>query len=207
MRARCGGHSHITTLHLFMPTVTIVYHSGSGHTRAMAEAVHAGAASVDGVTAQLVAIEGTDITEGRWHNDGVLKMLDASDAIIFGSPTYMGCVSGQMKAFLDATAERYFTRAWADKLAAGFTVSGGPAGDKLNTLVTLAVFAMQHGMIWIGQEQTAFNDAGVNRLVFHLGAAGQAAQEDPYIAPNAADKETGRRLGVRVAAWAKRLRA
>lgn len=190
-----------------MPTVTVVYHSGSGHTRAMAEAVHAGAASVEGVTAQLIAIEGQDIIDGRWHNDAVLKALDASDAIIFGTPTYMGCVSGQMKAFMDATAERYMTRAWADKLAAGFTVSGGPAGDKLNTLITLVVFAMQHGMVWIGQEHTAFNDEGINRLVFHVGAAGQAAQEDPRIAPNAADKETGRRLGIRVAALAKKLRA
>jgi hypothetical protein len=92
-----------------MTTVSIVYHLGSGHTLKMAEAVHAGAASIEGVDAHLLSVEGRDIAEGRWKNDQVMEILDRSDAIIFGSPTYMGCVSGQMKSFLDATAERYFS--------------------------------------------------------------------------------------------------
>lgn len=189
-----------------MARVCVVYHSGSGHTRAMAEAVYAGVTAVPGIAADIYAIEGRDIHDGRWQNEALLAQLDAADAIIFGCPTYMGCVSAQMKAFMDATAPRYLARAWADKLAAGFTVSGGPAGDKLNTLLTLVVFAMQHGMIWVGQEVTAFNEEGLNRLVFHVGAAGQAGQEDPQVAPNAADKQTGRRLGTRVAAFARRVR-
>ena len=89
-----------------MATVSIVYHSGMGHTKMMAEAVTRGAAGVEGMSANLIPIEGKDIVEGRWKNDDVLKQLDASDGIIFGSPTYMGSVSGQMETFLDATAER-----------------------------------------------------------------------------------------------------
>ena len=151
-----------------MATVSVVYHSGTGHTRKMAEAVHAGVASVEGVEAHLLSIEGKDIVEGRWKNDEMMSLLDQSDAIIFGSPTYMGCVSGQMKCFMDATAERYFSRAWVNKLASAFTVSGGPSGDKLNTLNTLATLGMQLGMIWVGLEQTPYNDAGINRLSFLL---------------------------------------
>lgn len=187
--------------------ITVVYHSGKGHTKKLAEAVHEGVASVDGVTANLAAIEGRDIVEGRWKNDEVMKILDGSDALIFGSPTYMGCVSGQMKSFLDATAERYFTRSWVDKVASGFSVSAGPSGDKLNTLITLATCAMQLGMIWVGQDQTPLNEKGLNRLSFYFGAAGQAMQESPDLAPNEQDKNTGRLLGIRVANLTKKLRS
>lgn len=196
-----------TTKENRMTKVTVVYHSGTGHTGKMAEAVHAGASSIDDVEAQLIAIDGKDIVDGRWKNDKVMEILDRSDAIIFGSPTYMGCVSGQMKSFLDATADRYFSRAWVDKVASAFTVSAGPSGDKLNALTTMAICAMQQGMIWIGQDQTPFNDKGINRLSFYFGAAGQAMQEPPEEAPNDQDKETGRLLGIRVANLAVKLKS
>lgn len=48
-----------------MTNVSIVYHSGAGHTRKMAEAVQAGAASVDNAQTSLIAIDGTDIVEGH----------------------------------------------------------------------------------------------------------------------------------------------
>ena len=133
-----------------MRTVAAIFHSGMGHTKSMAEAVAKGAEGVSGSTVHLIPIEGKDIVNGRWKNPAVLKQLDASDAIIFGSPTYMGSVSGQMEAFIDGTSERWMSQAWKDKVAAGFTVSGGPSGDKFNTLVRLATLAMQQGMIWIG---------------------------------------------------------
>src|SRR5580704_6542774 len=110
-----------------MATESIIYFSGMGHTAKMAEAVHKGAASVAGVKANLIAINGDDIVKGRYQNDAVLAQLDASDAIIFGSPTYMGGPAGQFKTFADATAGRWFTKAWRDKLAAGFTVSSSPS--------------------------------------------------------------------------------
>src|SRR5271156_2757032 len=109
-----------------MSTVSIIYFSGSGHTAKMAEAVTKGAASVAGVQTHLIAINGEDIVKGRYKNDEVMAQLDASDAIIFGSPTYMGGPSAQFKAVADATGERWFRGAWRDKLAAGFTVSSGP---------------------------------------------------------------------------------
>ena len=189
-----------------MTTVSIVYHSGTGHTKKMAEAVYAGAASVNSVQANLIPIVGKDITEGRWKNDEIMNTLNSSDAIIFGSPTYMGSASGQMKSFLDATTEPYYSRKWVDKIASGFSVSGGPSGDKLNTLVTFAACAMQLGMIWVGLKETPFNDNGINRLSIYFGAAGQALQESPEEAPNEQDKNTGKLLGVRVASLARKLK-
>lgn len=179
--------------------VAIVYFSGSGHNLKMAEAVAKGASSVPGVKASLVAIKGDDIIQGRWKNDSILAQLDSADAIIFGVPTYMGGPAAQFKAFADATSERWFMRKWVNKVAAGFTVSAGPSGDKLSTLHYLFTLAMQHGMIWVGQGEIPFNDKGINRLGSYSGTMGQAFTEPPEVAPNEQDKLTGEVFGRRVA--------
>ena len=187
-----------------MPTVSIIHFSGSGHTTKLAEAVHKGAASVAGVQAHLIAINGDDIVKGRYNNDEVFATLDASDAIIFGSPTYMGGPAGQFKTFADATGSKWFASAWRDKIAAGFTVSGGPSGDKFSTLQYFFTLAMQHGMIWVGLGELPAQANGVNRLSSFSGAMAQAGQEPIEVAPNAQDKLTGERLGQRVAQAVKR---
>jgi NAD(P)H dehydrogenase (quinone) len=187
-----------------MTTVSIVYHSGSGHTAKMAEAVAKGAGSVKEVKANLLVISGEDIAGGRFKNDALLAQLDASDAVIFGSPTYMGGPSGQFKCFADATGERWYKSAWKDKVAAGFTVSSGPSGDKLSTLHYFFTLAMQHGMVWVGLNDLPMNDLGINRLSSYSGAMAQAGMEPPDVMPNQADKLTGEALGRRVAQSAKR---
>ena len=159
-----------------MKSIAIIYFSGSGHTALMAEAVHQGSSSVAGVTSQLISIEGNDIVEGRYKNDEVLAALSAADTIVFGTPTYMGGPSAQFKAFADATGMIWFQRGWRNKLAGGFTHSGTPSGDKVNTLHYLTVLAAQQGMNWVNfPEIPSFNfgkDDGLNRLGFYSGAAG-----------------------------------
>jgi NAD(P)H dehydrogenase (quinone) len=188
-----------------MTTVSIVYFSGTGHTQKLAEAVDRGAAAVTGVQTYLIALSGEDIAKGRYANPAVFAQLDASDAIIFGSPTYMGGPAAQFKAFADATGDRWYRGAWRDKLAAGFTVSSGPSGDKLSTLHYFFTLAMQHGMIWAGMPELPMNDKGINRLSSYSGVMAQAGQESPDVAPNDADKLTGELLGQRVAKLALRL--
>jgi len=189
-----------------MATVSIIYFSGFGHTGKLAEAVQKGAASVAGVTTELIAISGDDIVKGRYQNDAVFAQLDATDAIIFGSPTYMGGPAAQFKAFADATSAKWFGAAWRDKLAAGFTVSGSPSGDKFNTLEYFHTLAMQHGMIWISLGEMPLQPNGVNRLGSFSGVMGQALQEPTDVAPNEADKLTGEMLGKRVAQFALKLK-
>jgi NAD(P)H dehydrogenase (quinone) len=188
-----------------MKTVSVIYFSGGGHTQKMAEAVAKGAGAVNDTQVHLIGIEGKDIAEGRYKNSDVFAKLDASDAIIFGSPTYMGGPAGQFKAFADATSERWMKAAWRDKLAAGFTVSGSPSGDKLNTIQYFITLAMQHTMVWIGLAESPYNEQGINRLGSYSGAMGQAMMEPPEEAPNAADKLTGESLGKRVAEFVKKL--
>jgi NAD(P)H dehydrogenase (quinone) len=187
-----------------MTNVSIVYFSGSGHTTKMAEAVAKGAGAVPGTQVHILAIQGEDIQSGRFKNDSLMAKLDASEAVIFGSPTYMGGPAAQVKAFADATGDRWFKAAWKDKIASGFTVSGGPSGDKLSTLHYFFTLAMQHGMVWAGLTDSPFNDQGINRLSSYSGAMGQAMTEPPEVAPNAADKLTGESLGRRFAQAAAR---
>jgi NAD(P)H dehydrogenase (quinone) len=143
-----------------MPIVTILYHSFAGHTRKLSEAVEKGAASVTEVEVHRIEIVGDDIVKGRWQNAEIMAQLDGSDAIIFGAPTSIGDVSGPMKCFIDATSEIFYPRKWADKLAAGFTSSFYPSGDKLHTLHTFVTFAMQQGMLWIGHNAARFEEVG-----------------------------------------------
>jgi NAD(P)H dehydrogenase (quinone) len=62
--------------------------------------------------------------------------LNDADAIIMGSPTYMGSVSWQFKKFADASSKPWFSQAWKDKIFAGFTNSATMNGDKLSTCIT-----------------------------------------------------------------------
>lgn len=157
-----------------MKNIVIVYFSGSGHTRLMAESVQKGAAATEGVHASLLSIDGTHIAEGRYQNEDAFAQLAKADAIVFGSPTYMGGVAAQFKAFADASVGVWFQQDWKEKVAGGFTISGSPSGDKLSTLQYLSVFAAQHSMQWVNTG-TLPSDDSVNRLGAWLGVMGQDA--------------------------------
>lgn len=185
-----------------MTSIAIVYHSGYGHTAAVAEAVAAGVRSVSGATATLIMAEDTD---KHWD------ALAQADAIIFGSPTYMGSVSAPFKAFMDASSKVWMGRGWHNKLAAGFTNSASQSGDKLNTLVQLMIFAMQHGMVWVGLDLMPGNNAStgsttdLNRLGSFSGVMTQANNDqDAKVAPPESDRQTAAALGKRVALAAQR---
>jgi NAD(P)H dehydrogenase (quinone) len=122
--------------------IAIVYHSGLGHTARQAEAVKQGVEQVEGAVALLLSIEEA---QTRWSD------LSSAEAIIFGTPTYTAGVTAAFKAFEEASTRAVMVKGlgWKDKVAAGFTNSGSRSGDKLATLIQLALFAAQHGMHWI----------------------------------------------------------
>lgn len=187
-----------------MSKIVIVYHSGYGHTKVLAESVHAGAKSVPGTEALLVPVENAD---QHWDD------FNAADAIIFGAPTYMGSLSAPFKAFMDATSKLWFELKWKDKLAAGFTNSGSQSGDKFNSLVQLVTLAAQHGMIWVplgllpGNNSSKGSPNDLNRLGSFLGAMSQSnIDQGPEAAPPESDRKTGEHLGRRVAELAARYR-
>lgn len=189
-----------------MSNIAVVYHSGYGHTAEQAKAVARGAQGVDGNSATLIAVDPTgQIEERHWAT------LEAADAIVFGSPTYMGSASGPFKTFMDASSKVWFTQNWKDKIAAGFTNSASQSGDKLSTLTQLAIFAAQHSMIWVGTGLMPGNNNSkgsvedLNRLGSFLGAMAQSnADQGPETGPIPSDLKTAEHLGKRVAETAAR---
>jgi NAD(P)H dehydrogenase (quinone) len=126
--------------------IVIVYHSGYGHTRKVAEEV------AEGSSGALIAIDAEgNLPEGAW------EQLQAADAIVFGAPTYMGGASWQFKKFADASSKPWFGKAWRNKLAAGFTNSATLNGDKFSTLAYFWTLSQQHGMLWAGMGMHASN--------------------------------------------------
>ena len=183
-----------------MAKTVVVFHSGYGHTQRVAQHVAEGA----GGEALAIDAEG-NLPDGGWEK------LAAADAIIFGTPTYMGGPSWQFKKFADASSKAWYPRAWQDKVFGGFTNSASPVGDKGATLIQLQTLASQHGGIWVSLGLLPANTkAATHAEVNHLGGSVGLLVRSPAdasvdeIPPG--DLETARHYGQRVAEVAARLR-
>lgn len=158
-----------------MRSIGIIYHSAHGHTALFGAHVAKGARSAPKVAVREIPVSET----------GDPRQLVEYDGFIFGSPTYLGGVSAPFKSFMDSTGALWRSQALRGRLAAGFTVSSLPSGDKQTTLLSMFVFAMQHGMIWIGNPFLPGTFAGedaataTNRLGSWSGAMAQAAHGTP----------------------------
>lgn len=175
-----------------MKKLALIYHSAHGHTEHIATHVSEGANSVPNTEVHLLKAEDLTTTP-----DELLKY----DGYILGSPTYLGGVSGPFKTFMDATGRLWRTQQLKGKLAAGFTVSSLPSGDKQSTLLSMFVFCMQHGMLWVGnpilpeQHTGVPYDEAANRLGSWSGMMAQAGHSAPADSFPAGDIKTARLFG------------
>ncbi|RQR37331.1 MULTISPECIES: flavodoxin family protein [unclassified Burkholderia] len=189
------------TQHTTPVKAVVVYHSGYGHTERMARAAAEGAGAV------LVAIDADgNIAEDAW------AALAGADAILFGSPTYMGGPSWQFKKFADASSKAWFDGAWRNKIFGGFTNSASINGDKLNTLEYFVLLAGQHGGIWASMDIKPANLKAsmrddLNRMGAYLAPMAQTPADASPGEMSAGDLETARRYGARVATIAGQFRA
>jgi len=184
-----------------MSKVAIVYHSGYGHTGAIAKAVADGAEAVAGTQVSLIPVADAEARAAE---------LDAADAIVFGSPTYMGGISAEFAKFKDWSSKRWMSRAWQDKLAGGFTVSASWGGDKQNTVYQLLTLAQQHGMVWVGLGLAPGNNHSkgsvddLNRTGASIGVMAQANADQGVEGIGPSEFRTAQALGKRVAEAAAR---
>jgi NAD(P)H dehydrogenase (quinone) len=185
-----------------MPKIEIVYHSGYGHTKRVAESIALGA----GVDAKLIPIDAEgNLPDGGWDR------LTAADAIIFGAPTYMGNVSWQFKKFAEASSKLWFTQAWKDKVFGGFTNSASFNGDKQVSLITLQTLASQHGGIWVSlgilpSNKKSSTRADMNNLGGSVGLLVQSPSDASVDEIPQGDLDTAVSYGRRIAEIAGKLR-
>ncbi len=182
-----------------MVSLVVIYHSGHGHTQRAAEAVSYGAKRVAGVSPELITIGADGVLPSKDFDS-----LNAADAIIFGSPTYMGTVSWQFKRFAEATSGIWSSQGWKDKVAAAFTNSAAMNGDKHSSIAYMITLAMQHGMIWVGTGMLpASKKASTRNDINYLGAFSGAMTQSPADASVEemlpGDLETARLFGQRIA--------
>jgi multimeric flavodoxin WrbA len=159
-----------------------------------------------GASAELLAIDAEgNLPDGSWEK------LAAADAIIMGSPTYMGTVSWQFKKFADASSKVWFSQGWKDKVFAGFTNSASMNGDKLSTLHYLFTLAMQHSGIWVGTGMLPANHAAatradINNVGSFAGAMAISPSDKGADAMSDGDLKTAELFGKRVADTAARFK-
>lgn len=181
-----------------MVRVAVVYHSGYGHTRVIAERIALGASAVEGVTCSLISaheLPAPGTTQGRWEE------LHSADGIAFGCPTYMGSVSADLKRVFECTGKVWGAQLWRDKIAAGFTNAAATSGDKLNAIQDIFHFAMQHGMIWVSQglTMTGHTPGDINRMGTYAGCMAQSGDDSPEVTPPEGDRRTAELFGRRLA--------
>ena len=180
-----------------MTKIAVIYHSKQGHTKTLATEVAKGVESI-GAKAELVFVD----QQIDW------ELLNNCDGMIFGSPTYLGNVTGEFKLyFMDASGDAYLNQKWRNKIAAGFTNSHSASGDKLTVLIQMAIFAAQHGMIWVGQaeKRSGSTPEDVNRLGSYFGAMAQCDPSLGKMLPPEGDRKTAFLLGKRVAEISNKL--
>lgn len=147
-----------------------------------------------------------NLSEADWAT------LATADAIIFGTPTYMGGPSWQFKKFADASSKPWYAQQWRDKIAAGFTNSATLNGDKHSTVQYLVTLSQQHSMLWVGTGMKAANAKAstrddLNNLGGYTGlitATPSDASADEMVPGDLATaKAFGERVAAVVARWVR----
>lgn len=195
-----------------MTNISIVYFSGTGVTESVAKLIATGVKNVKTTKCNLLRIVPENIVNGRWKHHEIMETLAVSDGIIFGSPTYMGSVASAFKAFMETTSELWAKQIWKNKVAGGFTCCSSPSGDNLNSLIQLAIFAAQHGMVWVGQSELpgkytsggSLDDA--NRLGSFLGLATQVTTGKSLEQAPSGDRKTAILFGQRISEMTKKIK-
>lgn len=140
-----------------MAKVLVLYYSMYGHMETMAEAVAEGARQASGADVTVKRIPETMNSEAFANAGGKTDQkadvarpeeLADYDAILLGTPTRFGNMSGQVRTFLDQTGGLWAKGALFGKLASVFTSTGTGGGEE-QTITTSWVTLAHHGMVLV----------------------------------------------------------
>lgn len=138
--------------------VLVLYHSSWGHIEQLAQAEAEGARSVEGVEVAIRRVPETmtpeQLAAAHMKADQAAPVADVNelaeyDAIIFGTPTRFGNMTGQMRTFLDQTGGLWAKGALVGKLASVFISTGTGSGNE-STVLSFLPTLIHHGMVFTG---------------------------------------------------------
>lgn len=167
--------------------VLVVYHTMTGNTQTLAEAVAEGARRVTGVEVVLKPVD-----------EVVNEDLEACDALLIGSPTYWGSISTPVKQFIDDWGFEYGLF-MGDKVGGAFATGGSDGGGKELAVLSILTAMLNNGMIVAGPH---YEEGGFRFGGFGVGAT--TGTGSPGV--DEAEMDRGRLLGERIATVAKRYR-
>jgi NAD(P)H dehydrogenase (quinone) len=143
--------------------VYVVFYSTFGHVYQMAEAIAAGARSVEGATVKLFQVPetlpvevltkmGAAEAQKAFSHVPVITpgQLAEADAIIFGTPTRFGNMTAQMRSFLDATGGLWKQGALIGKVGSVFVSTATQHGGQETTITSFHTTLFHHGMVVVG---------------------------------------------------------
>ena len=142
-----------------MSKILVLYHSLWGHVEAMAEAEAEGARSVAGTQVDIKRIPETMPAEvlANLHAKTTQAAAEAHpddlanyDAILFGTPTRFGNMSGQMRNFLDRTGNLWQQGSLVGKVGSVFVSTATQHGGQETTITSFHTFLLHQGMIVVG---------------------------------------------------------
>ncbi|MDD3760447.1 MAG: NAD(P)H:quinone oxidoreductase [Acidithiobacillus sp.] len=142
-----------------MSKILVLYHSLWGHVEAMAQAEAEGARSVAGTQVDIKRVPETMPTEtlASLHAKTTQVAIEAHpddlanyDAILFGTPTRFGNMSGQMRNFLDRTGNLWQRGALVGKVGGVFVSTASQHGGQETTITSFHTFLLHQGMIVVG---------------------------------------------------------
>lgn len=141
-----------------MTNILVLYYSSYGHVETMANAIAAGASSVEGVTVTTKRVPEL-VPEDAAIQAGIKLEQEADiaspeeladyDAIIFGTPTRFGNMAAQMRNFLDQTGGLWFGGKLVGKVGSVFTSTGTGGGNE-TTIQSFHTTLFHHGMVLVG---------------------------------------------------------
>jgi len=156
-----------------MAKVLVLYHSFYGHIEAMAQAVAEGAREVAGAQVEVKRVPETvppDVfAQSGGKSDQKAPVAQPAeladyDAIIIGTPTRFGNMTGQMRTFLDQTGALWARGALVGKVGSVFTSSATQHGGQESTLLTTHVTLLHHGLVIVGLPYAEQRQMGLDEI-------------------------------------------
>lgn len=156
-----------------MARILILYHSMYGHIERMAQAQAEGAREVDGADVIVKRVPETMSDEAMQRVGGKLAQsapvatpdeLAQYDAIIFGTPTRFGNMTGQMRTFLDQTGGLWAKGSLIGKVGSVFTSSATQHGGQESTILGFHTTLLHHGMVLVGLPYSESRQTGLDEI-------------------------------------------